>query len=416
MIRKLKKLYDFLITRDRNLYSAFVSISTLRAVEKISGLVISIFIFRFLTKEEVAGYGYIQTIVAMCAIFGIQEFQSTILQSISRGFYGTFIKSIPVSLLCSLVGSFLLSAFSYWYFKVENSQMAIGFLIASLAFPFYQGLRQWRGLYLGEKKFGDFARAEASNAIIKGLLIFISLYFFPHEIVFPILILLLVPSIQNIFRTISTLKKIDKTSPSEDGSLNYGFKANLYSSVNIIANQIDKVVLFAFLPPASLALYMAAEKFSDLLQGVVQDIAAILGPKFATIEQYSSDLDKKLKYLALAMGVGILLFAFCILPYVLPLVFGGAYTDSILLAQVLICGGAVRNIATLRFRFIRSKIDKKSFRQVTVNSAIVHIIAALILIPLFGLYGAVAAVFLHRIVLSSIVDHIIKTRYLAHEQ
>jgi O-antigen/teichoic acid export membrane protein len=415
MIDKFKSVYSFFLKQDKALYHAFASISSLRAVEKLSGLLISIFIFRFLTKDEVAAYGFIQTIVAVCAIFGLQELQNTISQSVSRGFRGTFIKSVPVAFLSSVVGSFVLSAFSYWYFLTNSSQMGWGFLIAAVIFPFFQGLRQWRGLYLGEKKFTTFAKAEASNAIIKALLIVASLYLFPHEIIFPILIFFSIPAFQNIFQTYINVRKKDVTCSYEEGSIAYGFRANFYSAAGTLANHIDKIILFAFLPPAALALYMAAEKFSDLMQGAVQDMAAILSPKFATMGAYSSALDKKLKFLAMAMGGAILVFALLILPHLLPLVFGQAYHDSVLYSQILVCGAAVRNIATLRFRFIRSKIDEKSYRQVTVYSAVAHILASIILVPLFGLYGAVASVFLHRLILSVIVDYIIRTRYLAHE-
>lgn len=409
-----RKIRAHILHLDRVVVHAFAWISILRITEKAAGLIISIFLFRFLTKEEVAGYGYIQTIVAICAIFGIQEFQNTVLQSVSRGFYGTYVKSNPVSFLCSTIGTAILSVFAYWYFLTQNYQMAFGFLVAAIIFPFLYGLRQWRGLYQGEKRFGDFARAEASNAIIKGVLIVASLYYFPHEIVIPIIIFLSVPALQNIIRTVMSLKKIPPFPKYEEGSLLYGFRTNFYSAVYTLATQIDKVVLFAVLPPAALAIYMGAEKFSDVLQGVVQDISAILAPKFATIETYTEELDAKLKILAAVIGGGILIFAFVALPYLLPFVLGQGYKDSVFLAQILICGGAIRNIASLRFRFIRSKIDEKSYRQVTVYSAIAHITASLTLIPLFGLYGAVASVFIQRLILSLIVDRIIRTRYLTH--
>ncbi len=416
MIFVLQKIREYILQQDRSFYSALLSISSLRVVEKLSGFLISVFIFRLLTKEEVASYGFIQTIVALCAVFGIQEFQSTINQSVARGFYGTFLKSVPVAFLMSFIGSFIISMFSFYYFLANNDQMAWGFLVAAFIFPFSFGLAQWKSLLLGEKRFADFSKAEAANAIVKAFLIVSLILIFPHEIIWPIVAYLAVPATQNIYRILSLIRRIDKKSLYEEGSMAYGFKASLYSAASIVAGQIDKIILFAFLPPASLAIYMAAEKFSDSLQGIVQDISAILAPKFAIIKNYSSELDKRLKILASLIGIGILFFAFAILPYLLPFILGNSYNDSVILSQILICGGAVRNIASLRFRFIRSKIDEKSFRQITVYSAIAHILASIILVPIFGLYGAVASVFIQRMVLSLIVGHITKTRYLAHEQ
>lgn len=416
MIRSIKKTYTFLLHQDKSLYRAFASITSLRVVEKACGLAISIMIFRHLSKEDVAAFGFIQTIVAICAIFGLQELQNTISQSISRGHFGTYLKSVPMAFFSSLIGSLVLAGFAGWYFMAEQEKMGYGFLVAAAIFPFFQGLRQWRGLYLGQSKFSTFAKAEASNAIFKTALIAVALYMFPHEILWPLLISFAVPAVQNCLRTYSSYKAIEKDATYEEGSLEYGFKANLYSAVAIIANNIDKVILFTFLSPASLAIYMAAEKFADLLQGVMQDIGAILAPKFAKIGQYSTALDNKLKILAMMMAAAMLAFALLILPYLLPLVLGQSYDNAVIFSQILVIGAAIRTIATLRFRFVRSKVDAESFRQVTIYSALGHIAASIVLVPTFGLYGAVASVVIHRMVLSFTVDRIIKKKYLAHEQ
>jgi O-antigen/teichoic acid export membrane protein len=94
------------------------------------------------------------------------------------------------------------------------------------------------------------------------------------------------------------------------------------------------------------------------------------------------------------------------------LVFGHSYQESIIYAQILMCAVAVRNIATLRFRFIRSQLDTVSYKSVLIYSSAGRIVASLILVPIFGLMGAVASVFAHRFVLSAIIAHSIKTRYL----
>ena len=73
---------------------------------------------------------------------------------------------------------------------------------------------------------------------------------------------------------------------------------------------------------------------------------------------------------------------------------------------------AVGNIATLRFRFIRSKLDAASYRNVLLTASFSKLAASAALIPWLGLAGAVTAVLLHRIVLAAITSYTIRTRYL----
>jgi O-antigen/teichoic acid export membrane protein len=144
----------------------------------------------------------------------------------------------------------------------------------------------------------------------------------------------------------------------------------------------------------------------------VQDLGAVLAPKFSTIERYTPRLDNMLKLISLVMGIAIILFVIFALPDLVVLVYGPAYRESVLYAQVLVGAVSVHNIATLRFRFIRAKLDATSFRNILVVGSVAKIAASATLIPLFGLGGATASVFFHRFVLAGVIGHTIRKKYL----
>jgi O-antigen/teichoic acid export membrane protein len=112
------------------------------------------------------------------------------------------------------------------------------------------------------------------------------------------------------------------------------------------------------------------------------------------------------------MGIVIILFAIFALPSLVVLVYGPDYRESVLYAQVLVGAVAIRNIATLRFRFIRSKLDAASYRNVLVVGSVGRIAASVTLIPLYGLDGAAASVLFHRFVLATVIGYTIRTKYL----
>ena len=174
---------------------------------------------------------------------------------------------------------------------------------------------------------------------------------------------------------------------------------------------IDKLLLFFFLSPAVLATFVVADRIADLFRNITQDLSVVLAPKFAKYDYYTSKLDRYLKIFVFVYGAAIIIFAFTTLPWLMAILFGENYLDSIPYAQALLCSVTIGNIATIKFRFIRSKIDAISFRNITVFTSLGRIIMSLILIPWLGIFGAVVSVFLYRILHTMVVNAVIKKNY-----
>ena len=193
------------------------------------------------------------------------------------------------------------------------------------------------------------------------------------------------------------LKKIDCRAPVETGSIQYGIKTTLYSSLNIIANHIDKLLIYGFFSPASLALYFAAERMSELTKSIGQNLAAVLAPRFAKTESYTDRLDRILNFFSIGLGASIIIFAFTILPRIMDILFGENYIEAIPYAQALLCTLAIGNHASLRNRFVNSKLDEKSNRDITILMSLIRICASAVFVPIFGILGAVVATLIYRI-------------------
>jgi O-antigen/teichoic acid export membrane protein len=99
------------------------------------------------------------------------------------------------------------------------------------------------------------------------------------------------------------------------------------------------------------------------------------------------------------------------LPTAVTLLFGDNYAEAIPYAQALACAVAMGSLANLRFRYIRSKIDARGFRDITLVSSIVRLFAFLVLVPPFGLLGAVVATFVYRLALMVVTQVVIKRHY-----
>jgi O-antigen/teichoic acid export membrane protein len=218
----------------------------------------------------------------------------------------------------------------------------------------------------------------------------------------------------NILMTANTLNNT-KSEISDASAVAYGIKSSIYLAINTIANHLDKLLLFYFLSADIVALYIVAERLSDLAKSVVQDFTAVLAPRFARLAQYTKQVDRLLKLIGLFFSVGILLLAFTVLPWAVVLIFSERYIEAIPVAQGLMVSVAIGIHATLRARYVTSKLDGVSVRDIYVTISIARIIFTCLLVPLFGLWGAVASAIMYRIASSVLVHFVIIKRYLPNE-
>ena len=156
-------------------------------------------------------------------------------------------------------------------------------LISSLlcglhSFSFAHSLKRWNAVKTGKEKFSSLFLIEGVFALLSALFVIGISLLIPGAIIWPLFVVLAIPAIQNLIFTGYLLKKIDLNAPIEEGSIRYGIRTTLYSSLNIIANHIDKLLIYGFFSPASLALYFAAERMSELTKSIGQNLAAVLAP------------------------------------------------------------------------------------------------------------------------------------------
>lgn len=387
-------------------------LSFIRVVQIGLGLVTTYFLARALSVEQYGEYQFVLNIISILTVFTFTELNNTLMQSTARGFKGSYRKIFPYPLIGSLAGSFALVLFALWYgVQKDHTDLMVCFLIAAVFFPFMQGLILWRGLKIGEQKFGHFSFLEFINLCVTQLMIIAVIHFYGGQYIWVLLIFVAVPALLNIIMTwrLRGLMRVDD--PPEDGIIPHGLKSSFYVSFSTASNYIDKILLFFFLSPAALALFVAADRFSDLLRTGVQDVVTALAPKFAETKYYSDRLNRFFWIVYLVFGAAIMIFAFTLLPYLLILIYGEPYRESIPYAQALAFSAAIGMLASMQFRYIRSKLDTKNVRNIMVWTSLGRMGFSLWLIPAYGILGAVISAVLYRLVLTVTINRAIHADY-----
>ena len=250
-------------------------ISALRIVQLIAGIGSTYVMAHLLSKNLFGEYHFILNCIGLATLFAMRGLNESVMQSVARGFSGTFRRAIPVAFLWSLLGSVILASMGLWYLLEHQNFLASGFLISAAIFPFTHGLTQWKAVRTGKEDFLGLLRTDGLASIIMNALMIGAMLLIPDSYVAPLAMLLLIPALQNIILTLKSLRAIGPDLPAEEGSIAYGIKTNFYSAFNIAARHIDKLLLFFFLSPVALATFVAADRIVDLLRNFVSDLAAV---------------------------------------------------------------------------------------------------------------------------------------------
>lgn len=388
------------------------SVLSLNLIQRALSLLTVYILVRALDQKQFGEYQFILSLVGVLSLFSLPGMSNAVMQSTARGMVGVFRKSVKLSFVSSFIGSLVLLIIGLWYQFNANNTVSIALYIAAIFFPFSQSLNTWKAVKTGKQEFSFLLLSESLMSLISAALVITVSLFGPSNFLPVLVVVLLVPSIQNIIMTISSLKQVHIDAPIEYGSLSYGIKTTVYLSFNIIANHLDKILIYNFLSPASLAVYFVAERMSELTKSIGQNLAMVLAPSFANKKNYSAELDRLLNVLSICLGSLIIVFAFTLLPWFMLLFFGESYSEAVPFAQALLCSVAIGNHASFRNRFVNSKLDAKSNRDITLLISGIRIILSLILVPILGIYGAIISAFIYRLSSVIVLNYIIKTRYV----
>lgn len=401
-------LKNYLNDSNKKIVLDFIRVFCLRLLQMGLALTTSYFLVRAISKEQFGEYHYILSWVSILMIFALPGLGDSVMQAVARGKIGTYLKAAKMAFLSSLAGTVILFCCAVWFGFTGNREMTYGFLIAAAFFPFLHGLAMWKSKRQGQGKFGLLLKLEGGNSILMSALHIAGLILLPGTILLPLFLVMFIPSVQNSFQSWRAMRSVPPEAEVEPGNIEFGLKTTAYSILSVMANHIDKILLYSFLSPVALATYMAAQKLTEPAQSVIQDLAAVLAPRFAKHTKLASHVDRAFLYISLILGTGIFIFSFTLLPHFLVLIFGEQYRESIPYCQALMCSLIIGNVANLRFRFIRSRMSLNSVRAITFGNSIFRIATSLIFIPWLGITGAIISVFLARIALAIQIDFDIK--------
>lgn len=382
-----------------------------KAAEVAFGIVVFAVMTRTLSKEQFAVYTLVMGYVATARITSLTGLGNALSQAFARGHYGDFTRTLKLSSLGSLGGAAILSALGAWHLWGVDAVTGWCLVAAAVCFPLYSSTQFWRNAAVGSDRFFYLMVMDTVVALVRAVAILATLALAPDATALVVAASLAAPGIIHLIGTMIQKAALSGPQISEDETLSYGTKVSFYDLPTIIAKQSPQLALFYLISPEALAVYAVAMRIPALLEIVLGESTATLGPVFARQSKFTRSMGVFSHWLAVLYMALAVLVALLVVPHLLPILAGAEYSDAIVISQVLTIGIALGTLGRIKFRFLKSRMDSRTFLHLTTINGSTELLVTLALTAIFGLPGTVAAFLIKALASSLVTSAIVGKRY-----
>ena len=368
---------------------------------------LSVLYARYLPKELYGDYRYVLSGLGALGIFALPGVATVITRGVARGFEGTFRRGsllIFASSFGVMLGGF---GIAVWFFLHGNAVLGWGFIVAALFMPFAEGLGNWRAYFDGRRMFYEktlwniganlFYGLSMMGAV--GIILMFSLY--PWQSLIVLLgMSVLGHALPNIVAYLFAMRRVPRGAPSEQGALRYGVYLSFLDVPSTVVMYLDGILLHAFIGPSALAIYSFAIAAPEQMKGLMSAAAITAFPKISqrtdTIEA-RQEIKKTLpaKLLRASLFTALAVAAYILAAPFLFHIFLPAYQESVPYSKVFA-------VSLVFFPFglfgtaLKTEGNLKKVFGYQTAAPVAQIIFLFLLIPSFGLWGAIAGRLLGR--------------------
>ena len=333
-------------------------------------------------------YKYILSLLGILGIFSLDGIGSAVTQAVARGLEGSFYTGFKIKLKWGLLGSLAAIGGAIYYLIRGNNLMPIPLLISAFFIPLMYASQIYGAFLNGRKLFNVQVNYGIVNQIFSAGAIITAL-FFTKNVFWLIAVYFVSHTILNYSFYLFTKIKFRPNKEEDVKTIGYAKHLSLMSVINYVATFLDKILLFNFIGPAQLAIYSFALLIPEQIKGLTDNLNTLAYPKLAQRprEEIKANMMKRFWKLALLAAVIVSLYI-VIVPFFFKIFFP-QYLSSVKYSQVYMLT-LVSFPSLIMATAFGAKMMKKELYLLRIVP-LTRIVLFSILIPLFGIWGAVAA-------------------------
>lgn len=356
----------------------------------ISAFVVLAVIANLVSKEALGEYRFVLAVLTILAITALPGLDTAIVQSTARGFTGQLPKLVNEKAkwgVLGLLGGFLLAGYYFW---VGNDVRAIALAAAALLVPLYGTYFIYFFYLQGKREFLWSSTFQIISRLFFTVFVVLAAFFLRDPVSLVVTYMAITILTQYVgYRY--TIKKYSHEQERHDPEVvSYGKKLTILGALNIVAVNIDKILVGIFLGAVPVAIYTIATllPLESIRAGRI--IGQVTLPSFSTegFKVKTSWLFTRLALLELFLFIGWGIYAL-IAPFFFTIFFP-TYTEVVPYSIVAMLIVLTAPAYVLRSLFVAQKYTY----GVNLTLIAVPVLKTIILagaLLWYGLWGAVWA-------------------------
>jgi len=364
-----------------------------------SALLSSIAFANLLPAATFGAYKYIFSLIGLLSIPTLSGMSTALTKAAAQGDDGTLYAASRLKVRWGLLGALASLLLAGYYYHGQNNGLALSFLAAAVFLPLMDALNIYNAYLNGKKKFKLITEFNIINQIMI-LAVMVATIALTKNIALIILVYFMANTLANSFFYYLAVKKVPPNDKVSADALSYGKHLTLMNVIGLIAGQFDKILMWHFLGAAELAIYsFALAPVDQANSGVLKNSINLAMPKLSSNDPayLKQNLPSKLLKFTILTALAALVYILAA-PYLYS-VFFPQYASSVLYSRFYALTLAILPLGLFSTAIV-SQGQKKKLYFLSVSMSTLKIIALFVLLPLWGIAGAVAA-----LVLSTVINN-----------
>lgn len=366
------------------------------ALAVFSGLAVSVAFANLVPKDIFGTYKFALATIAMVGAFGLTGLDAALVRSVAKGFGGTIRMAFSSYLrwgTITLIGTFAVAGY---YFLKNNSELGLSLLILGAALPLTNAANLFASYLEGKQEFKLRSLYGTIQTVIPAIVLVATLMVTAN-----LVLIITIYALSNLIAAVTLYRRTLRVRPPDEPvdrkALHFAKHLSIMNIFNIVISQADKVLSFYFLGPVGLATYAFAISPVTQIQSAGKILNALLLPELS--KKTSGEIRRVTPYrmLRLLGAVIVVIIAYVLVaPYLYRLLFP-AYVDAVVYSQVFALTLIFVPITFLGQALVAQRRNKELYTR-NIVSPLLRLLFLLVLLPSFGLWGAIVAVLLGRAV------------------
>ncbi|OGY58480.1 MAG: hypothetical protein A3C03_00580 [Candidatus Colwellbacteria bacterium RIFCSPHIGHO2_02_FULL_45_17] len=367
-------------------------------VMKVIGITITSFVTmfafaRWVPQDVYGSYRYIISAASILAVLSMPGINTSLVSAIARGKHGMLRRATRTRLKWGMLTALGTMAAAGWYLVAGNTTLGLPLLFVAIFLPFAFAFETFEFFWQGRGRFDIQSKYRLATTIIASTVL-VSTAFLTDNLIALVLAFFASRAILHAFFYLLSLKSVANEEEDKE-TISLGKHLTAMGTVSIVGAQLESIILWHFLGPVAVAVFSFARLPIANMQGLIP-IDRLALPKLSernVAEDKKNIFSKffKLFVVAIPLIVISILSASLIFKLFFP-----TYLEAVPYFRLLTLTFLWIPFALLDISLVAAG-RKKSLYISQTSVPIAKIVLLLILTPLYGIWGAVAAIVLETV-------------------